>query len=170
MLLLDLARLDREGSLRVEGQIPPDDPLWEGSEVRLKEPLTVSLRASEGRGGEVVVRGLIDGMLARECRRCLDPVVVPLREEVTLVFAPPELLGGGEEGEMRALPERETTVDLSGPVREEVILVAPGYAVCDPECKGLCPHCGADLNETTCDCGAVEPDPRWDALRTLKEE
>jgi uncharacterized protein len=170
MLLLDLARLDREGSLRVQGQIPPDDPLFEGTGVRLGAPLRVDLKATESTSGEVVVRGTIEGTLAQECRRCLDPVDVPLREEVTFVFSPPDLLGGEDDGEIRVLPAGELELDLSEPIRDEVVLAAPTYTLCDPECKGLCPHCGADLNETTCDCGATEPDPRWDALRALKNK
>ena len=170
MLLLDLARLDREGSLRVEGQLPPDDPLWEGTGVRLKDPLRVDLKVTESATGEIVVRGKVEGTLAQECRRCLDPVDVPLREEVTFVFAPADLLGGDDDGEIRILPAGEREVDLAEPVREEVILAAPTWTVCESECKGLCPHCGTDLNETTCECGAAEPDPRWDALRALKNE
>jgi len=170
MLLLDLARLDREGPLRVEGLIPPDDPLWEGTGVRLKGPLRVDLDAAESASGEIVVRGVVEGTLAHECRRCLDPVDVPLREDVTLVFAPPDLLGGEDDGEIRLLPAGELELDLAVPIREELVLVAPTYTLCDPECKGLCPHCGTDLNETTCECGAVDPDPRWDTLRALKNK
>jgi uncharacterized protein len=130
----------------------------------------VDLKASESASGEVVVRGTIEGTLAQECRRCLDPVDVPLREEVTFVYAPPDLLGGEDDGEILTLPAGELELDLSDPIREEVVLAAPAYTLCDPECKGLCPHCGVDLNETTCDCGAAEPDPRWDALRALKNK
>lgn len=170
MLLLDLARLDREGPLWVEGEIPPDDPLWEGTGIRLKEPLRVALRASEAPSGEVVVRGTVEGTMAHECRRCLDPVDIPFREEVTFVFAEPDLLDGDEDGEIRPLVPGVRDLDLAGPIREDVVLAAPTWTVCDPECKGLCPLCGANLNETTCDCGEAEPDPRWDALRTLKDE
>lgn len=170
MLPLDLARLSREGSLRIEGQIRPDDPLWNETGVRLGMPLRVDLRATEAQSGEIVVRGTLKGTLAQECRRCLDPVETPLDEEVTFVFAPPEALGGEDDGEMRALPAGQREVDLAEPVREEVILAAPPYVLCEPGCKGLCPRCGADLNETTCECVVDEPDPRWDALRSLKKE
>lgn len=171
MLPLDLARLSREGTLRVQAEIPPDAPLWEGTGVRLQDPLRVDLKASETQSGEVVVRGVIEGTLDQECRKCLDPVAVPLREEVTFVYAPPDLLGGEEEdGEIRVLPAQASELDLEEPIREEVILVAPTYTQCDPGCKGLCPRCGADWNETTCECAVEEPDPRWDALRALKNE
>ena len=167
MLPLDLVRLSREGSLRVEGRIPPDAPLWEDTGIRLTEPLRVDLRASEAQSGEIVVRGEMVCSLANECRRCLDPVGVTLREEVTLIFAP---LDGAADGEVRVLPTGAREVDLAEPIREEVILAAPAYVVCGPNCRGLCARCGADLNETTCECAVEEPDPRWDVLRALKSE
>ena len=113
---------------------------------------------------------MVEGTLAQECRRCLGPVSVPLREEVTLVFDPPDLLGGEDDGEIRVLPADASEVDLSEPIREELVLAAPTYTLCDPDCRGLCPRCGVDLNETTCECAVEEPDPRWDALRALKNE
>jgi uncharacterized protein len=170
MLPLDLVRLSREGSLRIQDEIRPEDPLWEGSEIRLKEPLRVDLRANETDSGEIVVRGKVHGTLAQECRRCLDPVDVPVEAEVTFVFAPPDLLAGTEDGETRVLPVDDREVDLAEPIREELILSAPAFVECGPDCKGLCPRCGADLNETTCECADSEPDPRWDALRALKKE
>ncbi len=170
MLPLDLARLSREGPLRIQGEIPPDAPLWEGSGIRLQDPLRVDLTASEAKSGEIVVRGVIEGTLAQECTRCLDPVSVPLREEVTFVFAAPDLLDGVDDGEIRVVTDDEQEVDLERPVRDELMLTAPAYAVCDPDCRGLCPQCGADLNETTCECVVEVPDPRWDTLRALKKE
>jgi uncharacterized protein len=170
MLPLDLARLSREGSLRVQGEIPSAAPLWEGTGIKLEGPLRVDLRASEASSGEVVVRGVVEGTLDQQCRRCLDPVAVPFHEEVTFVFAPPDLLGGDVDGEIRVLPAEQRELDLAEPVREEVVLAAPTYTLCDPNCRGLCPRCGADLNETTCECAVEEPDPRWDALRALKNE
>jgi len=60
-------------------------------------------------------------------------------------------------------------LDISEAVRGEVILASNPYVVCDPECKGLCPRCGANLDEEPCDCAAREIDTRWDALRGLKD-
>lgn len=172
MLPLDLARLSREGALRIQGEIPPDAPLWEGTGVRLGEPIRVDLKASEATSGEIVVRGTLRGTFAQECRRCLDPVVVPLDEEVTFVYTGADFPAeeGGEDGDLRKVPEDALEVDLEEPIREEVILIAPEYLVCDPDCRGLCPRCGAELNKTTCECAVEEPDPRWDTLRALKKE
>ena len=60
-------------------------------------------------------------------------------------------------------------LDLSNAVREEVMLAINQYVVCDPKCSGLCPRCGTNLNQATCDCRQDESDPRWEALQALKD-
>ncbi|HEX6925520.1 MAG TPA: DUF177 domain-containing protein [Longimicrobiaceae bacterium] len=167
MPILNLADVAR-GEARVEGQILPSDPLWEGSEVKLEGPLRVDLRAqSVGEG--VLVRGEMKVRLALECRRCLEPVVRELDDEVTLLFEP---LNGEEvadlEGEVYPLPARGDYVDLGPPLREELILRLLDYVVCSESCRGLCPKCGANLNDGTCDCVPEEESSPWSALKKLK--
>ena len=55
------------------------------------------------------------------------------------------------------------TLDLDGFVTEEVVLALPSVILCRPDCKGLCPVCGRDRNESECGCEAPG-DPRWSAL------
>lgn len=171
MLKVDLARLEREGQLRVDAEIPSDDPLWEGTELTFDGPLHVEAEASVAGSGEVVVRGRVEGTLDRRCRRCLDPVEEALARDVTLVWAPrDELDPGADDGETRPLEWSTMEIDLGSALREELILTVDRYVVCDPHCRGLCPRCGTNLNVDECDCTLEEPDPRWDALRALKTE
>lgn len=170
MLRLDLARLDREGAVRVDADVPADDPMWKDTDFPFDGPVHVRLRASAAGSGEVVVRGEVEARLAQECRRCLEPVVGTLAHEVTLVFLPSDTPGITEDGDARVFDARASELDLRGPVREEVLLGIDPYVVCDQECRGLCPQCGANLNTEECGCSWNEPDPRWDALRALKEE
>lgn len=169
MLTVDLARLDREGQVRVRTDVPPDDPLWTNAGLAFHGPLAVDLVASETAAGEVVVRGTVAGTLMQECRRCLAEVRTPLEEEVTLVWAPPDELAEEDE-EIRTLPTGSAELELGPAIREELILSVTPWAVCDEACRGLCPQCGVNLNEETCDCTREERDPRWDALRALKNE
>lgn len=170
MLTLDLARLDREGSLPVEADVPADDPLFEGVGFELGEPMRVRLRASTAGTGEVVVRGTLDTRLDRQCRRCLESVSRAWSRAVTWVFAPPDELDGENDLEVRQLPVSTSTLDLSEAVREELILETDPYVECRKACRGLCPVCGINRNHETCECTLDEPDPRWDALRALKNE
>jgi uncharacterized protein len=169
MLRVDLGRLAREGSVLVEAQVPPDDGLWADSEIRWRGPVDVRLRASYAGSGEVVVRGTVRGQLELECRRCLRPVVQELDDELTLVFVSGATGEDTDEGDAFVFDPSNRALDLSDAVREEVILAVSPYVVCDPDCRGLCPRCGANLNEGPCDCAAEEVDSRWEALRALKD-
>jgi uncharacterized protein len=171
MLKVDLARLEREGRLRVDAEIPADDPLWEGTELTFDGPLRVVAEASVAGSGEVVVRGRLEGTLARKCRRCLDLVEQSVDQDVTLVWAPrDELDPEGGDLETRPLDLSAMEVDLASALREELVLTTDRWVVCDSACLGLCPRCGANQNVEECDCTLEEPDPRWEALRALKHE
>ena len=170
MLRLDLARLGREGSVSVDARVPAENALWEGVEVTFDGPVAVHLTASYAGSGEVVVRGSLGANLAQECRRCLEPVSGRFDEDVTMVFVPSDEPGVEEDGDVRLFDAGSGDLDLSEAVREEIVLAIDPYVVCDPECRGLCPKCGTNLNHGTCSCTTEEADPRWDALRALKEE
>ena len=169
MLTIPLARLEREGALEIQAAIPPDDPIWEGTELRYSIPLSISGQAQSLTSGEVLVRLSLRGRSRQECRRCLDPVEIPVEEELTLLFVPPGESNDGNE-EVRFLPEGTADLELGKALREEVILSQRPFAVCRPDCRGFCPQCGVNLNEETCQCSDEGSDPRWDALRALNEE
>lgn len=167
MLNLSLLAVAR-GEVRVRGEIPADDPLWEGTGLTLREPLAVDLEArSVGEG--VLVRGSIRTVLDRECRRCLEPVRQEVEDRVDLLFEPLE----GEEaeelgGEVYPLPARGDELELGPALREQVLLRVPEFVECRKDCRGLCPHCGADLNRGACGCAPeAEPSP-WEALKKIK--
>jgi uncharacterized protein len=168
MLNLSLTAIAR-GAVTVEGEIPPDDPVWEGTDLALAEPLRVELRAhSVGEG--LLVRGTMRTRLRLECRRCLAPVEQEIDDEVDLLFEP---MADEEEevalsGEVYPLPPRGDQIDLRPALREQLLLRVPDYVVCDEECRGLCPQCGTDLNRATCSCVPETGPSPWDALAKLK--
>lgn len=168
MLTLDLPRLEREGTLEIGGTIPPDAPLWDGMELVLEGPVSVSGTARFAGSGEVLVSARISGRLLQECRRCLTEVVTALELDRLLVFGESE--EEGEGGEIRRMDGDAIELELGEAVREELILATDPFVLCGPECLGLCPRCGIDRNRETCDCVLEEKDPRWDALRALKNE
>ncbi|HUG40974.1 MAG TPA: DUF177 domain-containing protein [Longimicrobiales bacterium] len=166
MLRLDLYRLRREGRARIDADVPPDDAFWQTLDVTATSPLSVRLDAQQA-GADVVVRGVIAGTFGLACRRCLAPVAVAIEEEVGLLFREGEQ---EEDGEVLALPETGTELDLADAVREQVLLAVPRYASCREDCRGLCPHCGTSLNEATCACTVEETDERWAPLRRLMKD
>jgi uncharacterized protein len=169
MLSLDLGRLGREGSVPVEARVPADAPLWHESGIEWAGPVDVRLKASHAGTGEIVVRGVIEGALAQVCRRCLEPVASSFEQAVTLVFVASDA-PGFEDDDSTHVFDPGSEFDMSNEVREELILAVDQYVVCDPECRGLCPACGVDRNTDSCTCTVEKADPRWEALRALKNK
>ncbi len=143
-------------------------------------PLSVTGRAAllvEHHGHKEVVedirlRASYDGDFTLLCARCLDPVPQRLTGDFDLIFRPEA--ADSDSGE-RSITEEETEIGyyeerglvLDDVVREQVLLSLPNRTLCSPDCKGLCQHCGANLNTATCNCERASTDPRWSALAGL---
>ena len=111
---------------------------------------------------DIVVAGELHVAWSDECRRCLQPLGRELVVDVEERYAP----GGGGE----SFPIEHGQLDLSPMVREEVLLAVPDAPLCRPDCAGLCPTCGADLNAGPCGCDRQVRDDRWAALDQLRLE
>ena len=64
------------------------------------------------------------------------------------------------------VPLEDGFVDAEDLARTAFVLAMDSKTLCSEECKGLCPRCGANLNDGPCSCGK-EPDPRWNVLARL---
>ena len=174
MLRVNLMDLDREGQLQIQQTIAPDDPLWGDLDISLEGGVEVDLTLTATATGQVIAQGTLTFVPRLQCRRCLTDILQTVREDVMMVWAPRDEFheGQGEEDshEIRVLELDSNDLEISSAIREEVVLAAPVYAICKEDCRGLCPKCGVNRNEETCDCVLDEPDPRWDALRALKED
>lgn len=164
MLRIDLAAV-REGPVSVADELAPADPRLTGAGITLAAPLQVSGRLSAAGEGKYYWQAKLETVIRGECRRCLAPVDVPLSQTLGLVFVTEEQAEGEED--CYVVPRRAAALDLSGAVREELVLAAPQFVECRSDCRGLCPRCGADLNAGPCGCPR-EADPRWEALTKLQ--
>lgn len=167
MLKVDLGHLARNKRLHLDVGVPPDDALLRGLAFDVRGMLNVQLDALQA-GEDVVVQGTLDGEAELACRRCLAPVSVPIEEAVALTYREGVSEPEAEADEIYPLEPKSNELDLSGAIREHLVLAVPEFAVCREACKGLCPSCGANLNETTCSCESKEVDHRWAALMQLK--
>ena len=170
MLTIPLVRLEREGSLEFQAEIPSDDPSWEGTELRFSAPLSVLGQVKWIPSGEVLARLRLQGLLAQECRRCLEPVSVVVDEELDLFYTPVDEAHDPDEETVRPLSDDAVELELVGAIREELVLSQTLLALCRDDCRGLCPQCGINRNQDSCECSREEADPRWDALRALNDE
>ena len=101
------------------------------------------------------------------CGRCLDPVkvVFPLQIErqVDMKKTPEER--AQELDETSYIQEKELDVDQL--VHNEILIHWPMRVLCKEDCKGICSHCGANLNRETCNCDTTEADPRMAVIRDI---
>lgn len=169
MLKVDLGELARKKRIQIDGSMPVDHAALAGAGFRLVAPLEVHLEVQQATH-DVVVLGHLEGEAEVACRRCLTPVRAPIDQEVTLLFREGVSQADAEAEEIYSLPERGNELDLTGAIREHLLLAVPEFLECQDACKGLCPHCGVNLNETTCSCEQGNADDRWAALKQLTQK
>jgi len=168
MLSFDIRALDSR-AVQVDGTLAPDDPIWEESDPVPAEPLRVTGRLSSAGSDRYYFSGELAGTVVGECRRCLTPVTSPVAERgLHLIFVESDDDETADDPDVFLLDPRKPELDLRPAIREHWLLSVPGFAECRPDCKGLCPTCGADLNAGDCGCAPVAVDGRWDALRNVK--
>lgn len=142
---------------------------WDDS--ALVAPVKISLDLDVA-GDDIRIDGVVSTVKEEECSRCLRTYSRDLEAEIHLYAV-------GARGRRRD-PEPEEDpgegmlvhdgrqLDLWEEVRSAILLSTPMQPLCSPECKGLCPGCGANLNDGRCTCSEREIDPRWKGLEKLR--
>ena len=109
-----------------------------------------------------------------ECSRCLAGYPFREDEAFSLVLYPRSRAPRSEvelsRGDLDILYYDDSVVPLSPIAEERVQMALPMKPLCKPDCRGLCPACGKDLNLGACACARETIDPRWEALKALKEK
>ncbi len=189
-MFIDLDRVPLEGQA-VDRAIELEPAALANEEFKISTPVVVTGRldpVGERRGARGLakrvfrLRGRMSCRIELTCVRCLDPLPMDLAEELDLLYLPQSSNAGpvkeGEEaGEGRGLdPEelavsfyRDDRIDLSQMIVEQIVLALPMKPLCQADCLGLCPQCGANRNLSSCTCLPEDTDPRWAPLRTLSK-
>ncbi len=173
----------KPGSLSLDSVL--DEPLRFSSELAVglaqldREPL-VSISPLRLSGEVIRIEGgyaltallRYEGQL--ECSRCLAAYPFGSSEEFSLILYPRRTRPEGDveltKDDLDAQFYDDPVVALSPIAEERVQMAIPMKPLCRPECMGLCAGCGQDLNLGACACARETVDPRWEALRALKEK
>jgi uncharacterized protein len=176
----DLRQLGRHGgggSLReehVERTFQPaqfDPSIVQDEEYTVVAPVHLVMDLHKDRDAYRVA-GRVQTRLRLECGRCLEAFEIPVDSPFDLRYVPH--VDPSEEGEREVDEDdlstafyKDDTLDLAELMHEQFVLALPMKPLCSESCKGLCPHCGTNLNATTCACAPVWDDPRLAAFKGL---
>jgi uncharacterized protein len=179
-MFLDIKELELH-PLDFEEEFQPD-VIDLGGEARQRTPLKASGHAEvveEHHGKHEVLkdirlRGRLSTGLELQCARCLEPVNQDVSREFELLYRPLGADAGRDELSVTAAEAeigyyQGDGILLEDVLREQVLLALPLKTTCREDCKGLCPHCGKNLNEEQCSCNVPMEDPRWAALKEIRD-
>ena len=168
MTTIDLRRLRlRLGEVRREGLDLDLEPFVLGGQRYDPVPQSVpaAFEASEISGGTVFELAH-DVSLSGPCMRCLGHADVVVHVSAREFHDPSSQPSDG----LRSDYVLDGVLDVSAWARDAIALELPEQILCRPECAGLCPVCGKDLNVEPHEHAEVELDPRWAALESLRDQ
>lgn len=132
---IDINQIPPEG-LTLTEEIAPEDLDLETEIIKCRTPIKIKTDISKITNA-VSVHLVLNAKLQTNCSRCLDEFEIDLKKKINLNYA---------------ADKYELIIDLDPEIRQEVILDYPLKPLCKPDCKGLCPKCGKNLNEGKCSC------------------
>jgi uncharacterized protein len=120
----------------------------------------------------VFVEGTVATTVDMPCCRCLEMTRLPLQSSFKYTFAPPPSRSQ-DDVELNAADldfayYEGDVIDLDTMIFEQIILQIPIKPLCAESCRGLCPHCGTNLNTASCDCQDEVLDERLAILKQFK--
>jgi uncharacterized protein len=162
--LFDLSRLGLTSGdgRRLDLHVGVEPFAYGGSQYAV-DPKVVPVRLDVSRttGNGWALRLRFEASVAGPCMRCLEDASPTFPVDAYEVHQP----GGGEE---LTSPYMEDELDLAAWARDALALALPAQITCRPDCAGLCPQCGANLNEDPDHAHEAEPHHRWAKLSELK--
>lgn len=122
-------------------------------------------------GSQIFLKAGVSAQGSFECDRCLTPFVSLLTSSCRMCYVTEGSADRNiDPAEIQIVPPGFSVIDLSDDVRQTLLLAVPLKLLCREDCKGLCPHCGANLNVGSCTCSETSMDSRWEQLVRLKKQ
>ena len=172
-MLLDLRGFRGEAD-RISRQYAPADFSLSGEDFRVTAPVEFSAEVRKD-AQKVRLVGRLRTVLETDCGRCLEAFAIPVDTTFDLMFLPlADATSAGErevqDADIGVSFYKDDVIDLGEVMREQFFLALPMKPLCRPDCKGLCPVCGANRNREPCDCRAEWVDPRMAGLKKLLDD
>lgn len=137
---------------------------------RVVTPVDLKLKVAKDKDRFRLI-GRVSTVLELPCSRCVEPFTMTVDAPFDLRYLPQSENAGDEreveDDDLSDAFYRDDAIDLGQLMEEQFYLALPMKPLCTPDCKGLCPNCGTNLNVATCDCQVRWEDPRLAALKAL---
>jgi len=130
-----------------------NDFKYQDREIGIKNPFHLDADIFNTKDS-FLIRGSMKGEFILECSRCLEKYNSELSLEI-------------EEEVLKEEMEDADELHIADIIRDNILLSLPIKTLCSPDCKGLCPHCGQNLNRGECDCEVEQVDPRLAKLKNF---
>lgn len=158
--------------IRIQKSYPPGTVDFHSRDVQQVEPLEVQATA-ELVDGQIHIFGRLHTRLELVCARCLEIVNEEVSKGFDLYYRPLASVSKQEEVQLKLDDTdiaffRGDGLFLVDVLAEQVNLAIPMKVICRSDCRGLCPHCGANLNSEECRCETRTADPRLAPLARFK--
>ena len=173
-MLLSIQKLEAK-KIRFDEKVEPGRLDWSESGVRQVSPLLAKGEAEllEGTDGEVRIKGSLQVAMEADCDRCLGSAQFSVEEPFDLFYQPNSAAEGADEVAINEVEAeigfyRGAGIELDEVLQEQVLLMLPMHRLCREDCRGLCPVCGKNRNESLCSCHEVPTDDRWQSLKQFQ--
>lgn len=138
----------------------------------LLESAHIVLDALKHGEGEVYLAGELSAQIQGECSRCVKPITLPIQSSFHLEYLPAPRFSTNEMALSSDALDlnfyQGDEIDIDDEMMGQCLLAVPMHPLCQPNCQGLCPQCGEDLNQVNCQCYSEPVDFRWAALKNFK--
>jgi uncharacterized protein len=144
----------------------------EAGDCKFSAPLTVSLAVAR-EYDHIRVHGAVNTSIVLTCSRCLAEHAAAVESRFTIFYTradgnqPEDEVELGEEDLISAAYSGDE-IDFDDEIAAQVLLEIPYKPLCSEECRGLCPDCGADLNNSACSCSDKRSSMAFSTLKGLK--
>lgn len=168
--LVDIAPISKDHGavMEVDGELPIEDIVLGTERYPLKGPATFEVTVADT-GTAYVANGLAHATLEARCARCTRDFDLVLTGDIDAYFITPEHADEVPE-EQDSGPVIDGRIDLEPFIVTALAIAVPLAPLHDPDCKGICPECGTDLNEGICECPKAGRETPFSALGELLDE
>lgn len=172
-MIIEIERLTPE-PLHVEHMYSIGALLFKHEDAALEKPVAASFVLTHNEK-DLYVKGTLQTAIRYQCSRCLKEFSSPLDTSFDLLYLPQ---AGWKKDEEIELKDEDLEVgyydgvslDVDLMVLEQIELAMPMKFICHVGCKGLCPSCGANLNEGSCPCKNESKDSRLAVLQDYRNK